>query len=109
LPILLLTVLLGLSGCSVRKIAIKKLGDALAESGATFASDNDPELVRQALPFSLKLIESLLAESPDHRGLLFAASSYFTQYAYAFAPFFCVRAITESADWKPLTRISAPH
>jgi predicted anti-sigma-YlaC factor YlaD len=72
------------SGCSIKKIAIKKLGDALAESGTTFASDNDPQLVREALPFSLKLIESLLAESPRHRGLLLAASSGFTQYAYAF-------------------------
>jgi len=76
--------LLTLSGCSIKKIAIKKLGDALAQSGTTFASDNDPELVRDALPFSLKLIESLLAESPRHRGLLLAASSGFTQYAYAF-------------------------
>src|SRR5512136_2984079 len=76
--------LLLICGCSVRKIAVKKLGDALAESGTTFASDNDPELVKGALPFSLKLIESLLAESPKHRGLLFAACSGFTQYAYAF-------------------------
>jgi predicted anti-sigma-YlaC factor YlaD len=75
---------LSLSGCSIKKIAIKKLGDALAQSGTTFASDNDPELIRDALPFSLKLIESLLAESPRHRGLLLAASSGFTQYAYAF-------------------------
>jgi len=75
---------LNVSGCSVKKIAIKKLGDALAESGTTFTSDNDPQLVREALPFSLKLIESLLAESPRHRGLLIAASSGFTQYAYAF-------------------------
>ncbi len=76
--------LLFLTGCSIRKIAIKNLGDALAESGTTYASDNDPELIRGALPFSLKLIESILAESPQHRGLLLAASSGFTQYAYAF-------------------------
>ncbi len=82
--LLILLSLLLFSGCSVRKIAIKKLGDALAESGATFASDNDPELVKDALPFSLKLIESLLAQSPRHRGLLLAASSDFTQFAYAF-------------------------
>jgi predicted anti-sigma-YlaC factor YlaD len=75
---------IAISGCSIKKIAIKKLGDALAESGTTYASDNDPELVKGALPFSLKLIESLLAESPRHRGLLLAASSGFTQYAYAF-------------------------
>jgi len=73
-----------LSGCSIKKIAVKKIGDALAQSGTTFSSDSDPELVKDALPFSLKLIESLLAESPKHRGLLFAASSGFTQYAYAF-------------------------
>ncbi len=73
-----------LSGCSIKRIAINQLGDALAQSGSTFASDNDPELVKDALPFSLKLIESLLAESPRHRGLLLAACSGFTQYSYAF-------------------------
>jgi predicted anti-sigma-YlaC factor YlaD len=75
---------IGLTGCSVKKFAINKLGDSLAKSGTTFAGDEDPELIGQALPFSLKLIESLLAESPKHRGLLFAASSGFTQYAYVF-------------------------
>ncbi|MBP1594814.1 MAG: hypothetical protein H6Q05_191 [Acidobacteria bacterium] len=84
LAVVLALVSMGASGCSIRKIAINKLGDALAESGSTFASDNDPELIKAAVPFSLKLIESLLAESPRHRGLLYAASSGFTQYAYAF-------------------------
>ena len=56
----------------------------MAQSGTTFSSDSDPELVKDALPFSLKLIESLLAESPRHRGLLLAAGSGFTQYSYAF-------------------------
>ncbi|GAC1620696.1 MAG: hypothetical protein PVS2B2_18610 [Candidatus Acidiferrum sp.] len=73
-----------LGGCSVRKFAINKLGDSLAESGTTFASDNDPEFVGQAIPFSLKLIEGLLAESPKHRGLLFAAASGFTEYSYVY-------------------------
>src|SRR6266852_3578127 len=72
------------TGCSVKRIAVNKLGNALASGGSTFTSDEDPELVRDALPFSLKLIESLLAESPRHRGLLLAAASGFTPYAYAF-------------------------
>jgi predicted anti-sigma-YlaC factor YlaD len=72
------------TGCSVRKFAINKLGDSLANSGTTFASDNDPEFVGQAIPFSLKLIEGLLAESPKHRGLLFAATSGYTQYSYVY-------------------------
>ena len=72
------------AGCSIKKMAINKLGDALSGSGTAFASDDDPELVKAAVPFSLKLIESLLAESPRHKGLLLAACSGFTQYAFAF-------------------------
>ena len=61
-----------------------QVGNALAAGGTTFASDDDPELVKAAVPFSLKLMESLLAESPKHKGLLFATTSGFTQYGYAF-------------------------
>jgi len=80
----LVALLLSAAGCSVNRFAVNKLGDALAGSGTTFASDDDPELIATAVPFSLKLIESLLASSPEHRGLLLAAASGFTQYAYAF-------------------------
>jgi predicted anti-sigma-YlaC factor YlaD len=73
-----------LPGCSVRKLAVNSLGNALAEGGTTFASDDDPELVRDAAPFSLKTIEALLEESPRHRGLLLAAASGFCRYAFAF-------------------------
>jgi len=79
--------LLGLlsgSGCSVRRYATRQVADTLSHSGTTFASDDDPELVRAAVPFSLKLIESVLSETPRHRGLLLAAASGFTQYAFAF-------------------------
>ena len=72
------------SGCSIKRMAVNKVGDALAGGGSTFASDDDPELVKAAVPFSLKLMESLLAESPRHEGLLLAACSGFTQYAYVF-------------------------
>lgn len=73
-----------LVSCSPRKYAINQLGSALAGSGSTFSSDPDPELIRGAIPFSLKLVESLLAETPKHEGLLLAANKGFAQYAYAF-------------------------
>ena len=72
------------SACSLKKFAINKIGDSLANSGTTFAADDDLELVGQAVPFSLKLIESLLAESPNHQGLLLAAASGFSEYAYGY-------------------------
>ncbi len=82
-------VALGLaSGCAVKqavkKAAVTELGNALAAGGSTFSADDDPELIKAAAPFSLKLMETVLAEDPKHEGLLLAASSGFTQYAYAF-------------------------
>src|SRR5262245_47042445 len=82
--LVLLVVSLLESGCSIRRMAVNKVGDALAGGGTTFASDDDPELIKAAVPFSLKLMESLLNENPRHEGLLFATASGFTQYAYAF-------------------------
>jgi len=82
--ILALAVVAALSGCSIRQYALDHVSDALAGGGSAFAADDDPELVRAAAPFSLKLTESLLAENPRHGGLLLAAARGFTQYAYAF-------------------------
>jgi predicted anti-sigma-YlaC factor YlaD len=71
------------AGC-IKQFAVNKIGDSLAGSGTTFASDDDPDLIGEAVPFSLKLMESILEASPRHRGLLLATTSGFTQYAYAF-------------------------
>ncbi|HAM71026.1 MAG TPA: hypothetical protein DCM86_05225 [Verrucomicrobiales bacterium] len=76
--------LLAASGCSIKKMAVNKLGDALASGGSTFSSDEDPDLIRDAAPFSLKTMEVLLSESPDHVGLRTAAAAGFIQYAFAF-------------------------
>ena len=45
-------------GCSIRRLAVNKVGNALAGSGTMFAADDDPELVKAAAPFSLKLMEA---------------------------------------------------
>lgn len=85
-----------LASCSLSRLAVNTFGNALVEGGSTYASDDDPELVAQALPFGLKTIEALLQESPDHRGLLLAAASGFTQYSYAFVQ--CEGDYAESSD-----------
>jgi TRAP transporter T-component len=71
------------TGCSIKRVAINKLGNALASGGSTFTSDDDPELVEAAIPFGLKTYESLLAESPKHAGLLLAAAQGFRRQAGA--------------------------
>lgn len=93
-----LCLLLLSAGCSVKKFAINKLGNMLADSGTTFTSDEDPDLVAAAIPFGLKLYEGLLAESPKHTGLLLAAASGFTEYSYAFVDLKAEEVKEESVD-----------
>jgi hypothetical protein len=70
--------------CSVRGMAVNTAANAMAGSGSGFASDDDPELVRAAAPFGLKVMESLLEASPRNRNLLLSLASGFTQYANGF-------------------------
>lgn len=74
----------GGSGCAVKTYAINMVGNALASGDSVYESDDDIELVGQALPFGLKLTESLLAQSPKHRGLLLTACRGFVLYSYAY-------------------------
>ncbi|MGH8129889.1 MAG: TRAP transporter TatT component family protein [Steroidobacteraceae bacterium] len=82
--IVLLPLAVFCSGCSLERFATNRMADTLAASGTTYSADDDPELVGAALPFSLKLMESVLVETPEHRELLAATCAAFTQYAYAF-------------------------
>jgi predicted anti-sigma-YlaC factor YlaD len=71
-----------LSACSIQGIAVNLMGDAISGGGGVYASDDDPDLIREAIPFGLKTYESLLAVQPEHKGLLLSAASGFTAYAY---------------------------
>ncbi|MGQ0428403.1 MAG: TRAP transporter TatT component family protein [Gammaproteobacteria bacterium] len=82
--IALLALVVSASGCSIERMAVNKVADTLAASGTTYSADDDPELIEAALPFSLKLMESVLVSTPEHRGLLVATCAGFTQYSWGF-------------------------
>ena len=77
-----LLVVLVLAGCSVKRTAVDIVGDAISGGSGVYASDDDPDLVREAIPFGLKTYESLLAVSPENQNLLLAAANGFVGYAY---------------------------
>lgn len=107
LPPAILAILVATSGCSVRKLAVSSLADALGDMSAVYARDDDPELVAQALPFALKTIEGLLDETPDNRGLLLSACQGFTQYGYAFVESEAERVELEDGDYAEAERLRA--
>lgn len=84
LPVFLLVVPV-LAGCSLERLAVRTLGDALAESSSVYARDDDPELVGAALPFTLKTLETILETDPENEATLLQTCQGFTQYAYGWA------------------------
>jgi predicted anti-sigma-YlaC factor YlaD len=74
-----------LPGCAlVQRKAVGMVASTLASSGDVFTRDDDLELVGQAIPFGLKLYESLLDSAPKNKDLLIATCSNFTQYGVAY-------------------------
>src|SRR5512140_3216405 len=80
----LLALPFALGACSIKRLAVRSVANSLTGGVDVYGTDDDPELVRDALPFGLKTMESLLALAPDHQGLLLTLCKGFTQYSYAF-------------------------
>ena len=80
-PLLALTLALPLSGCSLRKIALNAVADELSGgTGGSFTQDQDLQFVGEALPFALKLMESIGEGVPEHTGMDLTLASGFVQY-----------------------------
>jgi len=75
-----------LSSCSINKLAMNAVADALTGEGSSdvFTGDPDPQLVGDSIPFAIKMYESLLSANPDHQGLMLTTGSLFVMYANAF-------------------------
>ena len=84
--LVLLSLLLLLASCSINKMAINAVSNALTGTGSAdvFTGDSDPELVGGALPFAIKMYEALLSQNKNHQGLLVTTGSLFVMYSNAF-------------------------
>lgn len=60
------------------------MATALSGAADEFARDEDPELIKGAMPFSLKLMETVLREDPKNTEILVSLCKGFSQYAYGF-------------------------
>ena len=80
-----LLALLFFPACSIKKIAVNSLADAVGSgAGTAFTSESDLELVEGSLPFSLKTMEALLEKTPGHKGLCLSLAQGYLLYGYAF-------------------------
>ncbi len=80
-------ILLLASGCgALRRAEIRNAARVFSgfPGSNVFVRDDDPELIRDALPFVLKTYEALLASDPKNRDLCLATAEGFVKYANAF-------------------------
>jgi predicted anti-sigma-YlaC factor YlaD len=79
-------IIVGQFGCSLRKTTANMVAGSLSKesSGEVFSGDDDPQLVGDALPFAIKLYESLIASSPKNPSLLLATGRALCMYSYAY-------------------------
>jgi predicted anti-sigma-YlaC factor YlaD len=82
-----------LAGCSLRTMAVNAVLPTLVNP-AVYLSDEDPELVRDSLPFLLKTIESIIDADPARQDVLLFANTGFVLYANAF-----LQADAAVAEW----------
>ena len=71
------------AGCSIRTMAVNAVLPTLVNP-EVYLSEEDPEVVRAALPFLLKTIESIIDADPVRRDVLLFANTGFLLYANAF-------------------------
>ena len=87
-----------LSGCSLRAMAVNAVLPTLVNPDV-YLSEEDPEVVRAALPFLLKTIESILDADPVNQDALLFANTGFLLYANAF-----LQADAALAEWDDYSR-----
>ena len=80
--ILLLAVML--TACSTRKMTVRAVSDVMVDGVAAFEEDDDLELIEQALPANIKLLEALLESDPQNRQLLVLLARLYASYSFAF-------------------------
>ncbi|MBW1744590.1 MAG: hypothetical protein JRJ47_14360, partial [Deltaproteobacteria bacterium] len=75
------------TGCgAMRRAQVRSVARVLSGPSETnvFVEDDDPELIRDALPFALKTYETLLASDPKNKDLFLTTAAGFVTYANAF-------------------------
>ncbi len=82
--ILILLLILCVMSCSPARFITNRLVAPMEELDELYLTENDPQLVRESMPSTLKMLELFLQNSPDNPGLLLAAAQAFTLYGYAF-------------------------
>lgn len=94
----LLAAALCLGGCDLQRLAVDQTADVLYAGSGALDRESDVQFAREALPASLKTLETFLVSAPDNRKLLELVARGYYSYAFGFLEGDFERARVEMAD-----------
>ena len=94
----LLIFALFLAGCDLQRLTVNQTADILHSGSVALDRESDPQFAREALPASLKTLETFLVSSPDNRKLLELVARGYFSYAFGFLEGDLERAKIEYAE-----------
>ncbi len=94
----LLIFVLFAAGCDLQRLTVDQTADILHTGSVALDRESDPQFAREALPASLKTLETFLVSSPDNRKLLELVARGYYSYAFGFLEGDLERAKIEYAE-----------
>ena len=82
--ILLVSITLAAMACSPKPLMVRQIADLVDHGMIAYERDDDWELVEKAFPANIKLLETVLANSPDDRQMLTMLSRMYASYSFGF-------------------------
>jgi hypothetical protein len=82
--ILLVSISLAVMACSPKPLMVSQIADLVDYGISAYERDDDWELIEKAFPANIKLLETVLANSPDDRQLLTMLSRMYASYSFGF-------------------------
>ena len=82
--LVVVSISLATMACSPKPLIVSQIADLVDHGMTAYERDEDLELMEKAFPANIKLLETVLANSPDDRQLLTMLSRMYASYAFGF-------------------------
>ena len=76
--------IIGWCGCSTRPLVINEITDIIDTGVTAFEQDDDLQMLEEAFPANIKLLEAVLANDPDNERLLTLLARLYGSYTFVF-------------------------
>lgn len=101
-----LVLLIPMSGCDLQRLAVDQTADFLYTGSVALDREPDVQFGRDALPASLKTLETFLVTAPDNRKLLELLARGYFSYAFGFLEGDLERAKVEMAEEETINTLN---